>query len=310
MDLLADMMTLLRMEGHTYGCLDLKGPFALSFPTEISHFLIVTRGSCFLDVPGEADLALETGDFIFLPRSTPMILKSSREPMPARAFAPTEAEKYTRTGALTLHGGDGPAVALVCGCFTFSSPESVLLVRHLPAVLVLPATGPHANPWVASLLPLIAGEMHQDRLGARTVLDRLAEVLFIHAVRGFFETTRDDPRPSWIRALNDGPIGQSLQHIHSEPGRPWTVETLAGEVGLSRSAFAARFKTLVGETPLEHVTRWRMARAAGLIRAPRAPKLEAVAAAVGYESESSFRKAFQKVMGTTPAQYRRAPVAT
>jgi AraC-like DNA-binding protein len=93
--------------------------------------------------------------------------------------------------------------------------------------------------------------------------------------------------------------------MHLEPARAWTVPSLARRVSMSRSAFAARFRAHVGETPLEHLTQWRMVRAARLMRESRGMKLAAIGATVGYESESSFGKVFRRVMGISPGQYRR-----
>jgi transcriptional regulator GlxA family with amidase domain len=111
--------------------------------------------------------------------------------------------------------------------------------------------------------------------------------------------------PSWLRALGDAQIGEALRLMHLQPGHGWTVPTLARRVSMSRSAFAARFRALVGETPLEHLTQWRMVRAASMMRESRAVKLAAIAAAVGYESDGAFGKVFRRVMGISPGQYRR-----
>src|SRR6266478_3658773 len=117
-------------------------------------------------------------------------------------------------------------------------------------------------------------------------------------------SSKSTANPSWLRALTDPQIGEALRQMHAEPGRPWTVAGLARTVSMSRSAFADRFRELVGETPLDHLTRWRMVRAANMMRANRPMKLAAIASAVGYESESSFGKTFRRVMGISPGKYR------
>jgi len=305
MDLMADLMNLLRLEKNTYGCLHLKGPFALPFPQDLGHFLIVTRGHGYLEVGDDPNLALEPGDFVFIPQAQPVTLKSSPEAMTPQPLGPREAEVYTRTGSLTLVEGEGNALSVICGCFTFSSPQSGLLVKHLPNALRLPAVACQENPSTHAVFQLMVTEMAQNhRIGSTAILNRLAETLFVFAIRTYFEEGHSGSQPCWIRALGDLQVGPALQKIHDAPGRGWTVEALADAVGMSRSGFAARFKALVGETPLEHLTQWRMAKAAELIQSPRPPKLSSVAAAVGYESESSFRKAFQKVMGKSPGQYK------
>jgi len=177
-----------------------------------------------------------------------------------------------------------------------------MLIDHLPAVLLLPRTDDF--PWDQTIIQLIAHEIEHGGLGSKVAVDRMSEVLFVHTLRDYFDRRCEDQGPSWIRALKDPQIGVALQRIHADLGHSWTVAELAAAVAMSRSAFAAKFKALAGATPLEHLTHWRMARAASLLGDAKSPKLETIAASVGYESESSFRKAFQKTMGVSPSGYR------
>jgi AraC-like DNA-binding protein len=301
MDLLTEVMAQLRTQGESYGCLELAGPFAFRFPVEIGHFLIVTRGACFLDVEDGPLVALSTGDFVFLPTYRPFAVKSSPDLRTARPFTPTEADEYRRTERLVYEGTGGMPVTLLSGCFTFANPESRLLIEHLPPVLLLPKND---LPWDQTLVQLIAHEIAHRGAGFRMAVDRLSEVLFVHTMRDYFDRSCQDWGPSWIRALKDRQVGAALNTIHADPAHPWTVDELADKAAMSRSAFAAKFKAEVGVTPLEHLTRWRMARAARLLGEPHPVKLESIAAQVGYQSESSFRKAFQKTMGVSPARYR------
>ncbi len=135
-------------------------------------------------------------------------------------------------------------------------------------------------------------------------MDRLAEVLFVQAMRSRIGSSSAADHPSWLHALNDPQIGEAIQLLHAEPERQWTVEDLARSVSMSRSAFAERFRRLVGETPLDHLTQWRMVRAGSMMRATPPMKLADIALATGYESESSFGKAFRRVMGVSPGKYR------
>jgi AraC-like DNA-binding protein len=249
-------------------------------------------------------IPLVGGDFVFLPapstyslRHTPGIrLRSVRDVTTPGAFQRSRLIRY---------GGGGTPTSVVAGCFTFASPESDLLVKHLPPIIHLPASGPSATPWFQSTLQCIAAETEQNLPGSTAIVDRLAEVLFVQAMRSRIQSSLLSGSPSWLRALGDSRIGEALRLMHLEPGRAWTVPSLASRVAMSRSAFAARFRAHVGETPLEHLTQWRMVRAARLMRESRPMKLAAIAAAMGYESESSFGKVFRRVMGISPGQYRR-----
>ncbi|EEF60640.1 AraC family transcriptional regulator [Pedosphaera parvula] len=303
MDVLADIMSLLRTSTHLYGKLDLSAPFGFKFPGEKGICIIVLRGSCFLGVDKESLVPLVGGDFVLLPAPKFYSLRSSPK-LPLRPVEQITSEKeFHRTRLISFDGGEGPPTTLVAGCFTFSSPESELLVKHLPPIIHLQASGNRATPWFHSTLQFIAAEAAQNLPGGTAIVDRLAEVLFVLAMR-----TRTDSfssaNPSWLRALTDPQIGEALRQMHAEPGRPWTVSDLARTVSMSRSSFADRFRELVGETPLGHLTQWRMVRAANMMCSNRPMKMAAIASAVGYESESSFGKVFRRVMGISPGKYR------
>jgi len=125
----------------------------------------------------------------------------------------------------------------------------------------------------------------------------------VHVIRIWIEQQPEDAR-GWVRALKDDQIAATLRAIHQHPAAEWTVESLAAQAGMSRSAFAERFKILVGEPPIEYVRRWRLQHAADLLHDPRVSVKQVIAAA-GYSSEAAFRSAFRKWFGTVPSDYRR-----
>lgn len=300
MDLVTELLSKLRTKGESFGRLDLGGAYSLAFPWEVGHFFIVTRGRCFLEFEDGGLSTLDQGDFVFLPSRRPFSVRSSAAPQSPRRFSEDEARVYRTTQRMVV--GDGQGVTLLSGCFQMASPETHFLLDHLPPLLGLP--GPEALPWGPTLVAVVAREIEDQGLGARVTLDRLAEVLLIQTLRHYFQEGCHAQGPSWIRALADPRIGRALEVVHTAPGHPWTVDELATEVGMSRSSFALRFKELVGCTPWDHLTRWRMTRAASLLAGAQPPKLEILASSLGYESESSFRKAFRKVLGVSPSQYR------
>jgi AraC-like DNA-binding protein len=303
MDVLAEIMALIRTQGHLYGRIELTAPFGLEFPGGKGICLIVTRGACILGVDALPLTPLVGGDFVFLPAPRTYSLRNSRRTRVRSVLDVTTEEAFQRS-RLIRYGGAGAPASVVAGCFTFASPESDLLVKYLPPILHLPASEPRSTPWFQSTLQFIAAETAQDLPGSAAIVDRLAEVLFVQAMRSRIQSSILNGSPSWLRALGDPRIGEALRLMHLEPGRAWTVSTLASRVSMSRSAFAARFRVLVGETPLEHLTQWRMVRAARMVRERRPVKLAAIAAAVGYDSESSFGKVFRRVMGISPGKYR------
>jgi len=297
-------MAVLRTRSRLYGRLELCAPFGFQFTGMKGICLIVTRGSCFLGVDNGLLCALAGGDFVFLPNPPFYTLQSSRD-TPIRSIREiTSQEEFNNSRLIKFDGQNGPPTTLVAGCFTFDSPESEMLVKHLPSIVHLEASGPHATSWFHSTLQFIATEASHDLPGGTAIVDRLTEVLFVQAMRSRMTSTFATEKPSWLRALADPQMGAALSMIHAEPGRPWTVSDLAKSVSMSRSAFAERFRKLAGETPLDHLTQWRMVKAANMMCGQRSIKLASIATAVGYNLESSFGKVFRRLMGVSPGRYR------
>lgn len=304
MDVLAHMMSLMRTKGSLYGRLEFSAPFGFRFPADDGVCLIVTRGSCFLSVDDSPLVPVVGGDFVLLPAPKQYTIRSSPEISLRSILEVSSQEAFHRTRLITFDGGQGPATSIVAGCFSLASPESRLLVKHLPSIVHLRGSGNDTTPWFPSTLQFIASEVSQSLPGGTAIVDRLAEVLFVQAMRSRIGDSSATARPSWLHALNDPQIGEAIQWMYAEPERAWTVDELARRVSMSRSAFAERFRRLTGETPLGHLTQWRMVKAGNLMRATPPRKLSEIAEAVGYESESSFGKAFRRVMGVSPGKYR------
>jgi len=127
--------------------------------------------------------------------------------------------------------------------------------------------------------------------------------MFIEVVRRHLEDLPND-QTGWLAGLRDPIVGRALALMHDKPAQRWTLDKLAGEAGLSRSALAERFAACVGEPPMQYLTRWRMQMAARLLSDGKA-KIAAVAAAVGYGSEAAFSRSFKRIAGTSPGSWRR-----
>lgn len=307
MDILSDTAGLLRTRGQLYGRLEFTAPWAFLFPGGKGICLMVSRGSCLLGVDEQPPLVrLSEGDFVFLAHPESYSLRSSPEirPRPMEALVPPERFRQTR---LIRFGAEQPGArtSLIAGCFTFATPESAWLAQALPPVLRLSASEARAPEWFQSTIQLIHSEITEELPGSSAIIDRLADVLFVQAVRTQISTAHKEARPGWLRALADPQLASALWLMHTQPGRAWTVSELAREVAMSRSAFAGRFREVVGSTPMEHLTTWRMVRAAGMLQDNPRMKVAAIAATVGYESEAAFGKVFKRSLGVSPGRYRR-----
>jgi transcriptional regulator GlxA family with amidase domain len=197
---------------------------------------------------------------------------------------------------------------MVCGAVRFDHPAARHLIGLLPGLIhVEAADSPHME-WIQSTIRFIATEAKELRPGGETVITRLADILVIQAIRAWIER---DPaaRTGWLGALRDPQIGRAIMLIHREPARDWSVASLAHEVAMSRSAFAARFTELTGEPPMHYVTRWRMYTALTWLGEDNAG-LGELAFRLGYQSEAAFSRAFKRVIGVSPGIARRQAAAS
>lgn len=307
MDAFTQFIDLLRLRGRLFGRLEFTAPWGFTFPGDKGIFLVVNRGSCFLSVNEDhhVPVPLVDGDFVFLPAPHSYSLRDTPE-TPLRSIREISNPEAFWQSRLIRHDGGGTPTSLIAGCFNFATPVGDWLSNDLPPIIHVRGTDLSATPDFQSALRLIISETLQDSPGSTVIVDRLAEVLFIQAMRLRINTPSTEGKPSWLQALADPRLGAALRLMHSEPSRSWTVTQLAHRVSMSRSAFAARFRKLVGVTPLEHLTRWRMVYATEMMRAQPSLKIAAIASMAGYESESAFGKTFRRVFGISPATCRKS----
>ena len=211
-----------------------------------------------------------------------------------------ERELVSERYEILRHGGGGAPSQLLCGAVRFDHPAARTLVDILPPVIKIAADSGRMQ----TTLALLAAEARDLQPGGEAVITRLGDILVIQAIRAWLET---DPgaRTGWLGALQDPQIGRAIMLIHSEPARDWTVASLAAELAMSRSAFAARFTALVGEPAMQYVTRWRMQVGLHALKDEGATVGE-LADRLGYRSEAAFARAFKRVMGIPPGAVRRA----
>ena len=259
-------------------------------------FAAMTLGSCRLAVEGEDPVVLEEGDFVLLP-ATPTFSMSSIQPAPVQHIDASSAPPQHEV----RHGRqDGsPEMRQVGGWFAFGMPDAALLVTLLPRMIHI-----RGVPRLTQLVRMLGDEAARDEAGSELILERLVEILLIEALRAAPDRTT---QPGLLRGLADPRIAGALRGLHGDIARPWTIPDLAGEAGMSRSAFFERFTRLVGSRPMEYLTAWRMAVARDLLRRGGIA-MDGVAAKVGYGSASTFSTAFSRHTGQPPGRFMKAAV--
>lgn len=260
-------------------------------------FCTVIAGRCRLAVDGHDPVTLETGDFILMP-ATPGFVLSGFEPVIPIYHEPHEAAAAPPVDELRHGDPDAePDVRLLGGYFAFAIPDTALLVSLLPALIHL-----RGVTRLLTLVTMLGEEAQAQQPGCDLVLERLIEILLVEALRAI---QGDHAPPGLLRGLGDRRIAVAMRAMHGEPARAWTMAQLAGEAGMSRSAFFEQFVRAVGVPPMEYLLAWRMALAKDMLKAKQFALTE-VAERVGYGSASTFSTAFSRHVGQPPGRYARA----
>lgn len=311
MDALTEVLNSLRVRSTVYCPIEIGAPWGLHIAEESgAPFFILTKGSAYLVIEQlKIRQWLKAGDFLIITKRCACQVSDSPE---SKLIA---LEEWLRRNPPGPDGtfkvkGKGEITNFIGGTFFVENHESHPLLKVLPAFLHFSgaaeksAENGKAVDWLETTLGLISAESAMRNPGAETIITRLSDILFIQAVRAYAATACHD-QPNWFAAAADPQVGEAIANIHRAPQDHWTVERLAILAGMSRSAFASRFTSLVGEPPLRYLSRWRMHKAIEMIRENRLTTAE-IASLVGYESEAAFSKAFKKWNGQGPGAYRRS----
>jgi AraC-like DNA-binding protein len=267
-------------------------------PTDLAHFAMLSRGNCWLSVEGIPEpIPLTGGDCFLLARDISIVMRDSPRTRPRSTFREIAAKASSN---VAHYGGGGASTTVVCGSLSFDRASLKPITQLLPRFILIKADQAQTLALHITMQAL-ASEMAGQAPGSEVVTTRLAEVLFIQILRAHI-ASEPERNQGWLRAIFDPQVGAALCAVHDGVSTPWTVESLAEAATMSRSAFAVRFKELLGQTPMEYVTEWRMQKAMQLLE-QRDKKLIDVARSVGYESDAAFSKAFKRVVRASPGEY-------
>ncbi len=298
MDPLSDVLSLVKPRSYGSGALTAGGRWALRFPPHQGiKCYVVAKGECWVAVDGASEgFRLATGDGLMLPHGRAFRMGSSLDVHPIDARTLAAGAPYNGLHA----GGPGDDFFLLGGHFALEG-NGDLLLRVLPPFVHLQKESDRAA--LRGAVERIMDEMRDPRPGGALIAQQSALTMLVLVLRLYLA---EGSGVGWLSALADLRIARAIAAVHDKPADAWTVQTLAATAGMSRTAFAARFRRTVGASPLEYLTRWRMLLAGDRLR-HTSDSIAVVAQAVGYESESAFGAAFKRTMGSSPREYARAP---
>jgi AraC-like DNA-binding protein len=299
MDTLSNVLSLLNVRSSASSSLRAGGAWAIRFsPLAGIKFNAVAEGSCWLAVDGvRAPIRLQAGDCFLLTGGRRFVLASDL------ALPTVDAgEVFAHPVDGVVRYGEPLDLFMIGGRFTLDPSDAAMLMDALPPIVHVEGTSTQAATlrWV---LTQLATELSGAQPGAQLMAEHLSHVMLVQVLRSFL-ASETGPTSGWLAALSDPKIAQAIHLMHEDPARRWTLKHLASAIGVSRSAFALRFRTLVGTPPLDYLLQWRMRLARKALRDDTA-SVSSIGLSLGYTSESAFSSTFKRVTGQSPLQYRR-----
>lgn len=315
MDALSEVLGAIHVEGAVYLDAEFTAPWCvetryglpvitelLAGANHVVFFHYLLNGQCKARLSdGTETLELKTGDFILFARDYKHVLGTDLS-LPAIGVGSPDTESNAELMQVR-HGGGGEPTRFVCGYLACDPRICRSLLNSLPPMLRVSVGDDLSTSWLVQLLRVGVSESLAQRPGARSLLTKLSELLFVEAMRRYVFSLSAEQK-GWLAGLRDPYVGKALSLLHAHAGRAWTVDDLAREVAMSRSALAERFTDLIGKPPKQYLTRWRLALAAKALRSGAEP-IGRIAERCAYESEAAFNRAFKREFGTPPASWRK-----
>ena len=319
-DTLSEVLRTVRLTGATFFSAEFRAPWgftsppigalASAVPDRDGHLVlyhVVLEGDAVARVDGEPDVHLGPGDVIAFPHGHAHRVWSGRT---TRWLDTTPAVRRALSGELevTRGGGTGARTRFVCGYFSCEPQAEQLFLAGLPPIVTVSLRDGGERNWLEDAIRFLAVEAASSQPGRLALLTKLSEALFVDTLRRWMAAMPDDQR-GWLAGARDAITGRALALLHRDPARHWSVDHLAREAGTSRSTLVERFTRFLNEAPMSYLARWRLRLGARLLETTGQGVIE-IAAAVGYESEAAFNRAFRREYGLPPGRYRRQHAAT
>ncbi|MGF6691923.1 AraC family transcriptional regulator [Pseudomonas sp. D(2018)] len=314
MDALSETLRVVRLVGAIFINARFSAPWCYQSPRadsvapllepgaeRVVIFHLITAGECFVELGHASPVHLVAGDVVLFPQGHAHRMTSQPGLPPATGGRLDEV--LARRPRQLAYGGGGAITRLVCGYLACDARLADMLLAGLPPLVRVNVRESSAGPWLEASVRYALSEAKSPRPGGEGVLAKLAEVLFIEVLR-LYMNEQAEGRTGWLVGLGDRIVGTALNALHRCPAQAWTLEDLARTAGTSRSVLAERFQQMVGSSPMQYLTQWRMLLAANLLRRSNAP-LARIAEDVGYQTDTAFSRAFRREFGAPPAAWRR-----
>jgi AraC-like DNA-binding protein len=316
MDALSEALRAVRMTGAIFFHAECAAPWGFAVPSvaQVQHVLspgterlvnynLVTEGKAVGRFNNGTEITVGPGDLVILPHGDAHTVSNGSPRAFIDSAAAHLAEILQGSGGMMRFGEGGEITRFVCGFFGCERSADRLFLAGLPQFIRINIRANPGSRWLETAILHLVSEAESHRPGRSILLSRMAESLFIEALRCYMEQLPSD-QTGWLAGARDPVVGGALALFHREPSKDWTLDEVASAVGSSRSVIAKRFEQFIGESPMAYLTRWRLELAARQLRASAQPVIQ-IAADVGYESEAAFCRAFKRTFGLPPAQYRR-----
>ncbi|MBL7716344.1 MAG: AraC family transcriptional regulator [Bdellovibrionales bacterium] len=297
MDLLQDVLQQCGLKSSFLGYRKFAAATTVKFPCNKSiGFHVVTQGVAYMHLGGKSrPIELGSGDIAFAARGQDHWI-STDPVIHSKVLSLGDFEKRK-------NGVASPRLTLVSGAYQVWNDPVHPLFSQLPDVFLMKASSMQSFDQLHSLIAMLAVEANSDRLGSDRVLRNVLDILFTLIFRKVIEQSSSKPE-TWSHALLDDQIKKSVELMHAKWAKPWTLQSLAKELGMSRAGFALKFRKGMGDTPVQYLTKLRMQKAMELLSGT-SDSVEVVASAVGYQDAFGFSKAFKKITGMPPREFRK-----
>jgi AraC family transcriptional regulator, alkane utilization regulator len=301
-DVLSGILDTIRFRSVVAGLSTFSAPWGIRIPPGPSGFFVIMHGQCWFEPDDSSSpILLNGGDLVLNIQGLGHCLRDDPQSPVVSIDTILTADQIQKRQGITL-GGGGAATSLIAGCFLFDQDEDIPLLTALPRILHIHGDNGRLVPWLDDMLRLITGASAPNQSGGLAVVNHLANIIFIQAIRTHVSALPPNGG-NWLAAMADRDIGPSLGLIHSRPEAQWSVASLAREVGMSRSAFAGKFTRMVGQSPMKYLMQCRINKARNLLRESQ-NSLKEIALRVGYGSEAAFSNAFKRWTNVSPGRYR------